>query len=239
MLCLIGKLIIHMLGYRESRLGSLSPACNDMMGDLNMAKSDIMLKESIRKLESGEPLEIIALGDSLTHGWMVRKGYIDFINEMLKIKYPCGDFQIINRGIPGDTAEGGFHRLESDVIDYKPGLIFIQFGLNDAFSGVSPEGFKNTIRRIVERIRSATEAEILLVTSVPVMDESGDLMIERFYNVIIDVSREQSVPVAQVHRYWKEKIAGGVNHGGLVQFDGVHPTVEGYRLMAEAIMEML
>lgn len=199
----------------------------------------MLLKESIRRLESGELIKIVALGDSLTQGWMVRKGYIDFIIEMLKKKYPGGNISMLNQGIPGDTAEGGLHRLGRDVIDHDPHLVFIQFGLNDAYSGVPPGEFKNTIRRIVEGISASTEAEILLVTSVPVLHESEDQLAERFYNMIIEVSREQAVPVAQVHRYWKKKIAGGADFSSLVQFDGVHPTVEGYRLMAEAIMEVL
>lgn len=33
-------------------------------------------------------------------------------------------------------------------------------------------------------------------------------------------------------------LSGAVDFQSLVQFDGVHPTVEGYRLMAEAVMEV-
>src|SRR3990172_12452360 len=97
------------------------------------------LEKSIKKLKAGETLTIVALGDSLTHGWLVRKGYLDFMSEMIKSRYPHRTVKIINRGVPGDTAEGGLARLEHDVIDLNPDLVFIQFGLNDAFSGISAE----------------------------------------------------------------------------------------------------
>jgi lysophospholipase L1-like esterase len=41
-----------------------------------------------------------------------------------------------------------------------------------------------------------------------------------------------------VHEYWKKKITDGIPFESLVQYDGVHPTEGGYRLMAEAVMEL-
>ena len=39
---------------------------------------------------------------------------------MLRLKYPGSRFKLINKGIPGDTADGGLYRLREDVIDYDP-----------------------------------------------------------------------------------------------------------------------
>jgi lysophospholipase L1-like esterase len=50
--------------------------------------------------------------------------------------------------------------------------------------------------------------------------------------------RQTDCPLPLVHAYWKEKIAAGVDFRSLVQYDLVHPTVAGYRLMAEAIMKL-
>ncbi|RPI97413.1 MAG: SGNH/GDSL hydrolase family protein, partial [Spirochaetales bacterium] len=75
---------------------------------------------TIRKLTEGSHSVIVALGDSLTQGWLVNKGYLVFLGEMLKEKYPKAQFDIINRGIPGDTAEGGLLRVREDVIDEDP-----------------------------------------------------------------------------------------------------------------------
>jgi len=198
----------------------------------------LKLKNSIQKLTSGEPLRIIALGDSLTQGWMVRKGYLDFMAEMLERRFPDCTVSILNRGIPGDTAEGGLFRLREDVLDDDPDLVFIQFALNDAFTGVPPAQFKNTVRTIVDHIRTDTGAEILLVTSVPIMHQDVDFMAENFYSRLSELSTEENIPIALVHQYWKKKMAQGTDIRTLVQMDMVHPNVEGYRLMAEAIMEV-
>jgi len=198
----------------------------------------LKLHKSIQKLTSGQPIRIVAIGDSLTQGWMVRKGYLDFFAELLKVKFPRCDATIINRGIPGDTAEGGLFRLREDVLDSNPDLVFIQFALNDAFTGVPPALFKNTIRTMVDQIRSDTFAEILLLTSVPIMHQEEDFMAENFYSRLIEISGEESIPIALVHQHWKKMMSEGTDIRSLVQMDMVHPNMEGYRLMAEAIMEV-
>jgi acyl-CoA thioesterase I len=198
---------------------------------------NMILSNTIRKLGTGEPLRIIALGDSLTQGWMVRKGFLAFLSEMLKKKYPSSRVEIINRGIPGDTADGGLCRLRHDVLDHDPDLVFIQFGLNDAFSGVHPGRFEAAVQAIVDQIKNDTDAEILILTSVPVLYERMDEIADDFYSRLEAIAGKESLPIARVHRYWMARIEEGLDFGSLVQADQVHPTVEGYRLMAEAIME--
>ncbi len=194
------------------------------------------LTKTISMLEAGEPVRLIALGDSLTQGWMARKGFLDFLSGMLKKKYPSCRVSIINRGIPGDTAEGGLLRLRNDVLDHDPDLVFIQFGLNDAFSGVNPGRFESMVQQIVEQIRNETDAEILIITSVPVVYERMDEIADDFYGRLEAVAEREGLAIVRVHRYWMEKIEQGLEFTSLVQGDQVHPNVEGYRIMAEAIM---
>ena len=196
------------------------------------------LIETKKKLESGEALKISAFGDSLTYGWMVRKGYLDFFREMLSEKYPRSDFLIENRGIPGNTAEDGLNRLRRDVLDANPDLVLIQFALNDAYLGYPIERFKNNILGIIHGIQNERDAEILLVSSDLVNNEHDNRMTEEFYVKLEEVAQSETLPIARVHEYWRKKINDGVDHSSLVQYDQDHPTVEGYQLMAQAIMEL-
>ena len=82
------------------------------------------------------------------------------------------------------------------------------------------------------------DAEIVLVTSVHLGDARDNAIAAPFYARIEDLASVNDLPVARVHEYWRKKISDGVEFRKLVQFDMVHPTVEGYRLMAEAIMEV-
>ncbi len=194
---------------------------------------------TVEKLKNGTPVRIVALGDSLTYGWMVPKGYLDFLEDMLVEKHPECRVKIINRGIPGDTARGGLHRLDRHVLGENPDLVFVQFALNDAFTGCAPDQYSRHLAAIVDRIRSASPAEVLLLTSIAPGNGHDDLQAEEFYARIERVAAGKTVPVARVHAWWKQRIAEGVPHEHILQADQVHPTVEGYRLMAEAVMQEL
>lgn len=184
------------------------------------------------------PLVIAALGDSLTYGWLVNKGYLDFLNEMLCRKYPDLKISIKNHGVPGDTARDGLRRINNLTAD-NPDLCIIQFALNDAFTGITPDGFRKNIEQIVRKLQSDTSANLLLLTSVPINSPYENRVAESFYNIIIECGVKFDIPVAKVHEYWNKKISSGIKHSSLVQGDGIHPVENGYRLMAEAVMELL
>jgi len=191
--------------------------------------------QTIKKLIDGIPVTIVALGDSLTQGWMVEKGYLDFLREMLSIKFPKSRFKLINSGIPGDTADSGLSRVKWDVLHYNPDCVFIQYAINDAFSGFTEQQFKATIKGIIDKIKESGDADIVLITSGYIGDNDDNRHVEGFYRQLEILGEDYGIPVVLTHEYWKKKITEGMPFGSLVQFDGVHPTEEGYRLMAEAI----
>ncbi len=196
------------------------------------------LTESLGKLNSGEEIKLVALGDSLTYGWMTELGFLDYLKTMIQKKYPLSKFKIFNKGIPGDTAKDGLRRIESDVIRLSPDLVFIQFALNDAYTGVSAEGFKKNIESIILKIKENSNAEIALLTSVALLNPEDNKIADMFYKMISECGETYNLPVAAVHEYWSEKISSGIRHSLLVQSDGIHPTEKGYELMAEAVFKL-
>ncbi len=191
---------------------------------------------AIEKLSSGIPLKITAFGDSLTYGWMVRKGYIDYLKEFIRLRYPVSNVEILNRGVPGDTALDGFSRMKRDVIHDRAELVLVQFGLNDAYTGFSPDEFETNIERIIRELQSSFNPEVVLVTSVYLkMPEYGRVL--QYYDRIMRLGEKYSLSVAPVHKYWEKRVAEGADFYKLVQGDGVHPTEEGYRLFAQGLME--
>ena len=202
-------------------------------------KQKIKPVNTIKKLLSGVPVVIAALGDSLTYGWMVDKGYLDFLGEMIDERFPEASFSLINCGMPAGTAQDGLRRLQREVLYRNPDCVFVQFGLNDAFSGYTPEEFRNNIEMIITGIGENTGSEIVLVTSVCLRNEMDNALVERYYGQLEELAGLYGLPLAKVHMYWKDKISQGFQFDDLVQADHVHPVSHGYKLMAEAIMELL
>ena len=201
-------------------------------------KSNMNINNTLNKLKSGEKVQIVALGDSLTYGWMTQYGFLDYLEILIKKKYPDSQFVIINKGVPGDTAIDGLQRLDRDVIRLSPDLVFIQFALNDAYSGFAINDFQKNIESIIVKIKDKLNSEIALLTSVAIHDNTMNKVADEFYAKISESGEKYNLPVIRVHEYWKKKISSGIKHSQLVQYDGVHPTNKGYELMGEAVFEL-
>ena len=197
------------------------------------------LVNTIAKLQLIEQMTIVALGDSLTSGWMVARGYTEFLRDMLMARYPKVGIKIINSGIPGDMAPGGLCRLQQDVISYVPDLVLVQFAFNDAFCGCSLGEYRRSIEIIVERIRQESSAEVLLLTSTLPADASDFDVVAPFYAELKQVAQEKACAIAAVDEHWQVVIDDGGSHDELVLDDRVHPSEAGYQLMAEAVMACL
>jgi acyl-CoA thioesterase-1 len=107
-----------------------------------------------------EPIQIVALGASLTYGKGVspNESYPAQLEAALKAK--GYDVAVKNAGINGDTAVGGLARLDSDV---PPGtqIAIIALGMNDRQAGASKAEIGASLEQIVSRLR-ARGVEVLL-----------------------------------------------------------------------------
>lgn len=194
--------------------------------------------QSIKRLTAGQSFLLDALGDSLTSGWMVQKGYLDFLNDMLKEVYPKADIQLNNHGLPGDTARGGLFRLQRQVIKSQPDAFIIQFGVNDLYSDISADDYKSNVEAIIQLIKKEYSAEIILVTSVCFITPGDNAAINTFYQKLAELAEDYGLPLVKVHDYWQLKLDQGIPYDSIVKNDFVHPTEAGYQLMAEAIMQV-
>ncbi len=71
---------------------------------------------------------VVFLGDSITAG----ATYLVSTDIYYSLYCPGVDIAFVhNAGIPGDTAPGGFARLEKDVLAFHPTVVTICFGMND------------------------------------------------------------------------------------------------------------
>ena len=185
------------------------------------------LQSYIERLRHGERIAIAGLGDSLTAGWMVPRGFFDQFVDILAKRYLDARILGVNAGVPGDTAAGGLGRIGSILAGY-PDIVTIQFGINDMCKGTPVTSFEKSIRAIVSSIQS-TGSLAILTTSCPMRSEGDKEEIAPYYEAIAAVGRDLGAPVADTASFWLSHMESWV---GLLQADGVHPTFAGHRLMA-------
>ena len=91
------------------------------------------LVHTMRRLASGEPLTIVAVGSSSTAGAGASSPAATYPSRLaveLQARFPGHDVTVLNRGVNGDETDGMLARFQADVIAAHPQLVLWQVGTN-------------------------------------------------------------------------------------------------------------
>jgi len=173
---------------------------------------------------------IAALGDSLTAGLGVspEEAYPAVLEARLRRE--GFEYRVINAGVSGDTSAGGLRRIDW-VLKLRPDVVIVALGANDGLRGQAPDVLRDNLTRIIERARAAGVRVLLAGMRVP--PNYGDDYARAFAGVYPAVARATGVPLAP---FLLDGVAGDAR---LNQPDGIHPTVEGQRVIAERLWPYL
>src|SRR5665213_4100174 len=104
---------------------------------------------------AGQPLRILALGDSLTQGYGDPPGddFPNVLEHALKAKGL--DVTVINAGVSGDTSAGGLARLDWSLEDAKdaPQAAIVELGANDGLRGLPVDAMAKNLDAILARFK--------------------------------------------------------------------------------------
>jgi acyl-CoA thioesterase-1 len=109
----------------------------------------LMLPVAVRA--DGKPVQIVALGDSLTAGYGLPNGDAFPTKLQAALKAKGIDAAVANAGVSGDTASAGLERIDWSVPD-GTGAVIVELGANDALRGLDPAVTKKAIDAILTRL---------------------------------------------------------------------------------------
>jgi hypothetical protein len=107
-----------------------TPTCS---GPAELARFTHPLRHTARRLASGGPLVIVAIGSSSTNGAGASSPAASYPSRLaveLKQRFPGHDITMLNRGVNGEQTEQMIARFATDVIAAHPDLILWQVGTN-------------------------------------------------------------------------------------------------------------
>ncbi len=172
----------------------------------------------------------------------------------------AADTEVFSLGTPGMPVSILKDERLQKALDLKPDLTVLLIGTNDMINSAVltplPE-FKENYNRVVRRLLDSG-SRVVAVTIPPCNEEllykrhqpekfgsmSPDTRIAEANKVIKNIAEQNKIPLADFHAEVMKKGTSGKdslirnpdNHGGL---DGVHPTPEGYRKLAEMVFQTI
>jgi acyl-CoA thioesterase-1 len=172
---------------------------------------------------------IVAFGDSLTAGFGADPGksYPDFLQRELDRR--GYRYRVANAGISGETTTDALERLQT-VTDVKPAVVIVEFGGNDGLRGLPVSTTRSNLDGIVAGLKGSG-AEVLLA-GMTLPPNYGPDYIATFQRVYSDLAAKYKVALIPF-------LLDGVAGTSRMQRDGLHPTADGNRLVADTVMRYL
>ena len=205
--------------------------------------------------------KIIFIGNSIVAGypWGKGKSFTGVLRRMLKdgvagngepIAFAKSTgFDLINKGVNGDTTSGIAARFEEDVLSHKPDMVFYHTGANDfIFREASPEEAFANLQSMAER---ADEERItsIYMTPVPVDAGKAEYMwlagcgvsydaVNRDLADFSEMLRSSGRLYVDINRLYQDFVEE-IGDVDLAYLDGVHPTPAGHEFIAGKILDLI
>lgn len=190
------------------------------------AHSQPMSQNEEQTVDDGRPV-IACFGDSLTAGYGVdaADSYPSRLQALLD--HDGYRYRVVNFGISGETTKDGLARVDR-VLALHPAITIVEFGGNDGLRGVPIASSRANLDSIVDRLRKGgTEVALAGITLPPQFGKAYIQQFDQTYHVIAD---KYSVPL---YPFLLEHVWGV---SGSIQQDGVHPTAQGCRQVANNML---
>jgi lysophospholipase L1-like esterase len=201
----------------------------------------------VTRIPSIPDTRFLAFGDSITAGEVSlnatallldpSQSYPTDLAGLLRARYPSQDITMVNDGISGETAVEGNDRISGSIIRNNAQVLLLLQGVND-LQEHHEEGINDLIEALKFDIRDGARrgCTVFISTLLPQKDgfraASIDL-IEPTNSKIRDLAAREGVVLVDSWQVFHGKEAT------LIGQDGLHPTPEGYQVLAQAFFDAI
>lgn len=164
------------------------------------------------------PPALLVLGDSVSAGYGLPagKGWVTLLDA--RLQSDAYRYSVVNASISGDTTAGGRARLPSLLAQYKPAIVVIELGGNDALRGGNLAATRANLESMVTAAQAAKARVMIIGMQMP--SNYGPVYVKEFSALFSEVAKAKRVPLVPAF------FAGFGEDLALFQPDRIHPTAE-------------
>ena len=164
---------------------------------------------------------IVFLGDSITAGGVKPGGYVTLIKEAIAAAHPDLGIEVIGAGVSGNKVPNLQKRLEKDVLEKKPTIVFIYIGINDVWhwkknkegvmaGGTTKEDFEAGLKDIIAK-NNAAGARVILCTATVIGEKTDgtnerDAMLEEYCAISRKVATDPNSQMVDLRKAFMDHL---------------------------------
>lgn len=203
--------------------------------DYNAEKRNKMMNYEYLNKHYCKDGQTVLAGDSITEIFNHTELYADYISKNGKAVY--------NRGISGDTSDKLLERFDCNVLNIHPSNIVLLIGTNDFAYGLTMDDTVHNITAILELIfEKCSDTNVILQAVYPI-NERTSKQGRRTNKAIYQLNRRLKNLAEQYNVTYIDLTESLSDNSGQLKdaftYDGLHPTVFGFKVVAEKIIPLL
>lgn len=175
---------------------------------------------------------IVFYGNSLTAGYGLSPSQAFPAIIQQKIDSLGLPYQVINAGVSGETSSGGKTRIDW-ILRQHVDIFVLELGANDGLRGIPLSETKKNLQAIVDKVKAKNPDTKLLFAGMQIPPNMGQTYTTEFRDIYTDLAAKNNMTLIP---FLLEGV-GGEAH--LNQEDGIHPTAEGHRIVANNLWREL
>ena len=175
---------------------------------------------------------ILFFGDSITAGFGVEPEQAFPALIQLKIDSAGLDFNVVNGGLSGETSAGGLSRIDW-ILKKHVDVFVLELGANDGLRGLPIEQTKKNLQAIIDKVKSKNPGVKIVIAGMMVPPNLGPDYSNEFQEIFPELAKKNK---AMLIPFLLQDVAGNEQ---LNQADGIHPNVEGHKIVAKNVFGLI
>lgn len=175
---------------------------------------------------------ILFFGDSLTAGLGLDTSEAFPAIIQNKIDSLNLSYQVINAGLSGETTAGGKNRI-SWIFNQKVDVFVLELGANDGLRGIPISETKQNLQAMIDFAKEKNKDVEIVLTGMQIPPNMGQDYTSEFKNIFSELAIKNNIKLVP---FLLENV-GGIPE--LNQPDGIHPTAEGHKILADNVWPVL
>ncbi len=175
---------------------------------------------------------MLFLGTSLTAGFGLDPAEAFPALVQQKIDAAGLRYRVVNAGVSGETSAGALRRVDW-LLRQPVAVLVVETGANDGLRGQDPDATRANIQAILEAARRREPKARLVLAAMETVPNYGDDYQGRFRALYPALARSNG---ATLLPFLLDGVAGDPR---LNQPDGIHPTAEGEKRVADNVWKVL